>query len=63
MKNFEHINAATVEEAVSLLENNGNTRIIAGETDLLTRMKLGIDEPDRLINLENCPGAERYYRK
>jgi xanthine dehydrogenase YagS FAD-binding subunit len=56
MKNFEHADAETIEEAIGLLEGAGNTRIIAGGTDLLSRMKAGIDEPDRLVNLKTIRG-------
>jgi xanthine dehydrogenase YagS FAD-binding subunit len=56
MKNFEHVNASSVEEAIALLESAGNARAIAGGTDLLTRLKLEMDDPDRLVNLKTIPG-------
>jgi len=56
MKNFEHVNAASAASAVSLLAAKGTSRPIACGTDLLTQMKLGIVEPDRLVNLKTISG-------
>jgi xanthine dehydrogenase YagS FAD-binding subunit len=58
MKNFEHVNAASVESALSSLGQDGRSRVIAGGTDLLTELKLGIIGPDRLINLKSIPGLD-----
>jgi len=52
MKSFEHVNATSAAGAVSLLAAKETARPIAGGTDLLTQMKLGIVEPDRLVNLK-----------
>jgi xanthine dehydrogenase YagS FAD-binding subunit len=56
MKSFEHVNATSAASAVSLLTANGTSRLMAGGTDLLTQIKLGIIEPDRLVNLKTIPG-------
>ena len=56
MKNFEHVNAASIESAVSLLGKNGHASAIAGGTDLLTRMRTGITRPGRIVNLKTIPG-------
>ena len=56
MKNFAHVNATSLAGAVGLLEQKGNSRVIAGGTDLITEMRLGIVAPDRLINLKTIPG-------
>jgi xanthine dehydrogenase YagS FAD-binding subunit len=56
MKNFEHVNAASPAGAVSLLNQNHNSRTIAGGTDLFAEMRLGIVTPDRLVNLKTIPG-------
>jgi xanthine dehydrogenase YagS FAD-binding subunit len=61
MRRFTHINARTIEEAVSALrryENRAN--IIAGGTDLLGKMK---DEilpryPEALVNVKTIPGLD-----
>ncbi len=61
MKNFGHVNAATLEEAVSALRRYGNrAAVIAGGTDLLGKMK---DEvlpayPEALINIKTIPGLD-----
>jgi len=57
MKRFSHINAATIDEAVSALAS-GNARVIAGGTDLLSVLK---DEilpvyPERVVNIKTIPG-------
>ena len=57
MKNFEHVNAATLDEAVLAL-SAGKARIIAGGTDLLPSLKDEIlpDYPETLINIKSVPG-------
>jgi xanthine dehydrogenase YagS FAD-binding subunit len=61
MKKFTHINARTIEEAVSGLRRYGHRAcIIAGGTDLLGKMK---DEilpryPEALINIKTIPGLD-----
>lgn len=55
MKDFIHINAATVKEAASILkEHNGRAKIVAGGTDLLGQMKDEIlpDYPEVIVNLK-----------
>ena len=58
MKNFGHVNAATLDEAVSALRRYGKrAAIIAGGTDLLGKMK---DEvlstyPEALVNIKTIP--------
>ncbi|MGD0660054.1 MAG: FAD binding domain-containing protein [Syntrophorhabdales bacterium] len=57
MKKFEHVNAATLDEAVLAL-TAGKARIIAGGTDLLPSLKDEIlpDYPETLINIKSVPG-------
>ena len=61
MKNFGHVNAATLDEAVSALRRYGKrAAVIAGGTDLLGKMK---DEvlptyPEALINIKTVPGLD-----
>jgi len=52
MQSFEHVNADTVENAISLLDSDWNARIIAGGTDLLGEMKRKVISPKRLVNLK-----------
>jgi xanthine dehydrogenase YagS FAD-binding subunit len=58
MNNFEHTDATSIAEAVSLLGSNRSSVPIAGGTDLLTRIKLGLIKPDRLVNLKTIPGLD-----
>ena len=61
MRNFTHISARSVEEAVSALRRYGKrASIIAGGTDVLGKMK---DEilpryPEALIDIKTIPGLE-----
>ncbi len=54
MRRFEHIDAESIEEAVKFLEED-NTRIIAGGSNLLPLIKLGIAKPTRLVNIKSIP--------
>jgi xanthine dehydrogenase YagS FAD-binding subunit len=61
MRKFTHINAHTVDEAVSALRRYGNrAAVIAGGTDLLGKMKDEIlpKYPEALIDLKTIPGLE-----
>jgi xanthine dehydrogenase YagS FAD-binding subunit len=61
MRKFVHLNARTIDEAVSVLQRyRGKARVIAGGTDLLGKMK---DEilpayPEAIINLKTIPGLD-----
>ena len=57
MQAFEHVNATTADEAVQLLTADPQARAIAGGTDLIPEMRLGVREPDRLINLKTIKDA------
>src|SRR3972149_5965392 len=56
MHSFEHATAHTVEEALSLLGSSGTVRLIAGGTDILNTLSIGLDRPRRLVDLK--PVAE-----
>jgi len=61
VKPFVHINAKTVEEAVSCLNRFGSKgTLIAGGTDLLGKMKDMIlpNYPEALINIKTIPGLD-----
>lgn len=61
MKKFKHINVLSVEEAISILEDNGKkARIIAGGTDLLGQMKDNIlpELPDIIVNIKTIAGLD-----
>lgn len=57
MKNFKHINSASLEDASKLIKQNGRARAIAGGTDLLGVLKDNIhaEYPELLINLKSIP--------
>ena len=61
MKRFAHIDALTVDEAVSYLRRYGDgARAIAGGTDLLGKMKDRIlpRYPEAIVNLKTIPGLD-----
>lgn len=48
---------ATVDEAVGILAaNDGLTRILAGGTDVLVQLRLGLVEPDLVVDIKNIAG-------
>ena len=59
MRNFKHINATTVDEAVSAL-GKGKAYAIAGGTDLVGTMKDEIlsEYPETVVNLKTIPGLD-----
>ncbi len=61
MREFTHINATTIEEAVSILrELKGTAKPIAGGTDLLGQMKDGIlpKYPEAIVNIKTIPDLD-----
>jgi NADPH-dependent glutamate synthase beta subunit-like oxidoreductase/CO/xanthine dehydrogenase FAD-binding subunit len=61
MKSFKHINASSVEEVTSALEDYGRkARIIAGGTDLLGQMKDDIlpEYPEVIVNIKTISGLD-----
>jgi xanthine dehydrogenase YagS FAD-binding subunit len=54
-KHFEHFNARTIDEAVSILSNNEEARIIAGGVDLMTLMKNSVIMPQLVVNIKTIP--------
>ncbi|MEE9262805.1 MAG: xanthine dehydrogenase family protein subunit M [Dehalococcoidia bacterium] len=58
MNPFNHVNVASMEEAVSLLERHGReAQVIAGGQDLLFRLKKNLSRPKLLVNLKTVPGS------
>jgi xanthine dehydrogenase YagS FAD-binding subunit len=55
---FEHVDAESLAEVVQLLGSDPHARPIAGGTDLVPEMRLGIRTPDRLINLKTIAGLD-----
>jgi xanthine dehydrogenase YagS FAD-binding subunit len=61
MRQFTHINARTVDEAISALQRYGDrANIIAGGTDILGKMKDSILPmyPEALIDIKNIAGLD-----
>jgi xanthine dehydrogenase YagS FAD-binding subunit len=61
MRNFAHVNATTLDEAVSFLRRYGTrAAVIAGGTDLLGTMKDEIlpTYPEALVNIKTIPGLD-----
>ncbi len=61
MRKFVHLNARTIDEAVSVLQRYGaKASVIAGGTDLLGKMKDEIlaTYPEAIINLKTIPGLD-----
>jgi len=61
MRKFRHINAASVDEAVSWLKRYGHrANVIAGGTDLLGKLKDEIlpTYPESIVNLKTIPGLD-----
>jgi NADPH-dependent glutamate synthase beta subunit-like oxidoreductase/CO/xanthine dehydrogenase FAD-binding subunit len=61
IKNFEHINARTIEEAAAALGQYGDKAcVVAGGTDLIGTMRFEIlrEYPKAVINLKTIPGLD-----
>jgi xanthine dehydrogenase YagS FAD-binding subunit len=64
MKAFQHKNAASVKEAVTLLsQNRGKALPIAGGSDLLGELKDRLETPALVVNLKTIPGLDRIEQK
>ncbi len=59
MRAFEYIDAISVEDAISLLQTEKDSKIIAGGIDLLVLMKNRLANPPLLINLKTISGLDR----
>jgi carbon-monoxide dehydrogenase medium subunit len=56
MKTFEYHNPATLDQALSLLDQyNGQARLLAGGTDLIVEMRSGLLSPAAVIDLKGIP--------
>ena len=54
METFEYANPTTVREAVGMLSAKwGEVDVLAGGTDLISRMKEHLDAPRRVVNIKN----------
>ena len=63
---FDYIAPATVDQAVAVLVKGGrDTRVMAGGTDLLVRIRHRMLFPKRIVSLKRIPGlaAIRFDKK
>jgi aerobic carbon-monoxide dehydrogenase medium subunit len=58
MNRFEYLEAATLPEALSLLDQYAGTRIVAGATDVLIRWRQGVWKPSYILNIKRIPGLD-----
>jgi xanthine dehydrogenase YagS FAD-binding subunit len=60
MENFEHIDAASIEQALRLSRRKG-VKVIAGGTDLLGLLKDNIlpQYPEKVVNIKSLPGMDQ----
>lgn len=61
MKTFNHVNAKTIDEAVTLLKDGkGKAKLIAGGTDLLGILKDRMlpEYPETIVNIKTIPGLD-----
>lgn len=56
MKRFNYETPVSVSEAVELLKNNSNAKIISGGQTLLPTLKHRLSSPDLLVDITNIPG-------
>jgi carbon-monoxide dehydrogenase medium subunit len=55
---FGHLSPSSLEEAVAALHEHGGATPLAGGTDLLALMKLGVEKPDCLVSLKGISGLD-----
>jgi carbon-monoxide dehydrogenase medium subunit len=60
---FDYTAPKSLDEAVSLLEKNGEARVLAGGHDLLPKMKLRQESPGLLVDLRLIPGLGKIERR
>ncbi len=56
LPHFEFREPSTIEEALSMLGDGKKVRLLAGGTDLIPRMKYGLDNPAILVGLKGVAG-------
>jgi len=60
MKSFQYVAPETIQEAVALLGDQwGQSEVLAGGTDLITCLKQGIEEAERLVSLKHITALKR----
>src|SRR5439155_6232693 len=57
MRRFDLVEPTTLEEACSVIVDNGEAKVIAGGTAMLTQIKHGLFVPKTLVNLKKIKAA------
>jgi xanthine dehydrogenase YagS FAD-binding subunit len=55
MNRFSYTRAATVDETVSAFEQQPDSKFLAGGTNLIDLMKMGVEQPQHLIDVTRLP--------
>jgi xanthine dehydrogenase YagS FAD-binding subunit len=55
MRPFDYVRPESLHDAIAMLDNGNDARLLAGGTDLLTLMKHEIVVPERLIDIKRLP--------
>jgi 4-hydroxybenzoyl-CoA reductase subunit beta len=63
LPNFEFCEPSTIKEALSMLGNGKHARLLGGGTDLIPRMKFGLEQPAVLISLKRVEGLRQVKAK
>ncbi len=58
MKSFEYLRPNSVADASALLQQHPGARLLAGGQSLLAAMKLGLNAPTHLIDLQDLPDLD-----
>ncbi len=58
MQAFVYLRPGSVAEAVQLMHAHADARLLAGGQSLLAAMKLGLNAPSHLIDLQDVPGLQ-----
>ncbi|MBI3330408.1 MAG: FAD binding domain-containing protein [Nitrospinae bacterium] len=59
MNRFEYLEARTLPEAIAMMGQYEETRIVAGATDFLVRWRQGLWKPRYLLTIKRIPGLDR----
>ena len=58
LPDFDHYRPHDLEEVLSILAGSGDARVIAGGTDLIPRMKFGLEAPSTIVSLSKVRGLK-----
>jgi xanthine dehydrogenase YagS FAD-binding subunit len=58
LKNFKYQKAGSVEEAIKLQASSENSKYLAGGTNLIDHLKLGVENPDSLIDVRHLTSGQ-----